>query len=157
MLGWMDRCVPTPGHRPSRWDGHAGLWRPLPGRRQTHSAKAASTTPTLSTWPHCPPPFTRPGHPALCLEDQLALKVTPQPDSWCGSEGPAASRQNPGWNETPEQSSPVLPSFHHPLRGAGGFLASPAPPPPRNCLGFQTSFSSEGRNTLPWVSSFLLI
>lgn len=111
MLGWMDRCVPTPGHRPSRWDGHAGLWRPLPGRRQTHSAKAASTTPTLSTWPHCPPPFTRPGHPALCLEDQLALKVTPQPDSWCGSEGPAASRQNPGWNETPEQSSPFLPSF----------------------------------------------
>ena len=53
-----------------------------------------------------PAPFTRPGHPALCLEDPLALKVTPQPDSWCGSEGPAP----PGWNETPEQSSPFLPS-----------------------------------------------
>lgn len=107
----MDLCVPTLGHRPSRWDGHAGRWRPLPGRRQTHSAKAAATTPTLSTWPHCPPPFTRPGHPALCLEDPLALKVTPQPDSWCGSEGPAPPGKTLGGMK---HQNRVLPSFFPP-------------------------------------------
>ena len=38
-----------------------------------------------------------------------------------------------GWDgeDKLRQTFQLLPSFHHPLRGAGGFLASPAPPPPR--------------------------
>ena len=55
-----------------------------------------------------PAPFARPGHPALCLEDPLALKVTPQPDSWCGSEGPAPPGKTLGGMK---HQNRVLPSF----------------------------------------------
>lgn len=103
--------------------------------------------------PFCPhghaahPPLTRPGHPAL--------KVSLHPDSWCTSDGPAASRQNPGWNETPEQSSPCLPSTsltRHLLCQALGMLWGPR----RHglCLLGETAFNSSNNHITAKSHSF---
>ena len=94
-----------------------------------------------------PAPLTRPGHPAL--------KVSLHPDSWCSSDGPAASRQNPGWNKTPAQSSPFLPSTsltRHLLCQALEMLQGPR----RHglCLLGETAFNSSNKHITAKSHSF---